>query len=741
MTFSEQVQPSHHVCFLYNTHADFLAQTIQFCLDGLQHNHKVVCHFVGDTSAELCRQVVGVSLPVNYNFVSTNEVITGLEREGIDVHAYLSGGQLLLQSEHSSYSENAVFDPRKALATYRFLMTTSRLDGFSGIRILADMAFVLGYLGLSRVEQLFEFESKLNLLHKEFPEFIGMCCFDTALFSSLLQKEAMQTHPIVACQNMYCKNNFYYVPPEKYLNANPTSSWLKNLDDRTQAETRLENTRSEMRQQIYDLNRALESNNVLSTKELFAQELNRQKQSLLSNISHEIRTPLTGILGGIDLLKSTTVSREQQEYLDFLVPSVRHLSHVLASILELDQEVVLRLSPTNLSSIIQFAIDDAKSITVGNRSEMQIAYTISDDVPELVVADDQRVKGILVNIISNSIKFSQFDCKIHITTDVIEKEEKVIKLGFKIVDNGIGIISGGSTSVFDTFWQNDQSSSKRYAGMGLGLAVTKSFITAMGGQISVSSEGLGTGTTVEFTIDVRVLETYDSTYSPLSGLSSSHSFDVQYPTSPPILSNLQRAFSSPSLQCTLLPTSPEIRSISQPLLSTSVVSLPKISLSQDTPPREPATEAKHPWRNKPSKFIALSAETVPESMISIPSVPKRISILLVEDNIINAKIIIQLLAKLGYVPDLARNGVEAVTATKEKEYDLIFMDLHMPIMDGFQATEEILNTSLTDPPLIVALTASVSELDKRKCERAGMVGHLSKPVSSLALQEILLSVT
>jgi len=263
-----------------------------------------------------------------------------------------------------------------------------------------------------------------------------------------------------------------------------------------------------------------------------------------------------------------------------------------------------------------------------------------------------------------------------------------VRLKVVVRDNGIGLSAMQRDSAFSPFFQADNSLSRLHIGTGMGLSICRLVVELLGGKMTAESDGKDKGTTITYTIRAEL--------PTVAEISSSS--DLLPP--PPVEEQMSPSPSPPT----------------SPLLSSLSLSLSEIFFPYNSP-----------------QHVSLPKQ-------ELEPLDKNMRILLVEDNQMNQKILLRLFNKLGTSPDLASHGDEAVELVKKQHYHIVFMDLHMPVCDGFEATRKILE--LPDPfhkPPIFALTASVSAEDKAKCIALGMKGHLPKPVSLKALLEVLSS--
>ena len=373
----------------------------------------------------------------------------------------------------------------------------------------------------------------------------------------------------------------------------------------------------------------------------------QSKSDFLANMSHEIRTPMNGILGMLLLLEGTKLDEEQKEFINSIRSSGNGLLLVINDILDLSKLEAGKLSIDNHAFSIEDIINEVCFLLDPQISSkgLTIKSEISENIPSAFMGDSLRLKQIIINLMSNAIKFSKEGViELSVSTKKCAQKPNYHFITVNVKDSGIGISQENQEKLFKPFSQVDSSISRKYGGTGLGLTICSQLIKQMNGTIKVVSQ-LNRGST--FTFSIPLIET------------SQHIDSKKYGQQQLVLENSELAKKNP------------------------------------------------------------------------------LNILVAEDNKINQVIAKKLFSKLGYDVDIVNDGAEALKTAMSKTYDIIFMDMQMPIMDGVSATQKIIESMPENYPAIIAMTANVLESDKQKCFDAGMVEFLAKPIDANKVIEVL----
>jgi len=509
----------------------------------------------------------------------------------------------------------------------------------------------------------------------------------------------------------------------------------------------------------------IKSNRSLIRSREKAQKASHAKSEFLANMSHEIRTPLNAIIGLTNLTLATDLNDIQKDYLTKTVSSSKNLLHLINDILDYSKieanKITLEKIPFELDeTLLQLGTMFGFS---AKEKDLELHFNIDPIVNNHLIGDPYRIMQILINLIGNALKFTK-EGFIHVNVNIEETFDKKVNLFIEVEDTGIGIDEKKQKKLFSKFNQADSSNTREYGGTGLGLSISKKLVELMGGEISVKSEK-GKGSRFNFNIIVDCIQDENAFLS--YDLKNENVLLVKYDLSSNSLNEMLEHIGLDvelSIDNENLITKLQTKSYDYILFDwmvddenslTSLRNIKKYCIDENTK----CYILTQIWEKeyvtniikvnnfldfkiflKPFSTSTLLNTLLHHSKIDIVEVENKVetfegSILLVEDNEINQMVARQNFKKFGLEVDTAINGEVAVKKVKENSYDMIFMDLHMPVMDGFKATSLIREFNNTIP--IVALSAAVMPEDLIKTKEAGMDKHLAKPLDLDEIKKVL----
>ena len=507
-----------------------------------------------------------------------------------------------------------------------------------------------------------------------------------------------------------------------------------------------------------------------------AESASRAKGEFLANISHEIRTPMNAVIGMTSILQDTPLTEDQHNYVETIRSSGNALLTLLNRVLDFSKiesgHMEIETAPFHLLD----AIEDSLVLLAPQAFEkgLEVGYLVAPGTPIELAGDQGRLRQILVNLIGNAVKFTSKG-EVMVSVSAEQRAEQLWQFQFTVKDTGIGIPAELVNRLFKPFSQIDTSTTREFGGTGLGLAISRRLAELMGGEMWVESNTSG-GSAFKFTIATTL------SADPVSGSSATtfpgHNILI-VSTIPSVFLIAKNILAPCQIEVLQVPTIFEAKTLlgaqqfrlvvidapvfgiennaisllraagqheSVPVLvlhsrgvnriSSPDVFLPGIyHLSKPLRSAQLVEAVKAAFEGRPLVFEKGAGSQIWDASLGQRS-PMRI--LLAEDHPVNQKMTKLMLSKFGYEAEVVSNGIEVVEAVRASEYDLVIMDLHMPLLDGLSASRQI--RALSDKirqPYIVAMTASASKSDRDLCHLAGMNGFLPKPVSPEALKATL----
>ena len=502
---------------------------------------------------------------------------------------------------------------------------------------------------------------------------------------------------------------------------------------------------------------------------LTALRANEAKSLFLANMSHEIRTPLNGIVGFTEILRSTDLTAEQDEFLAIIDKSSENLLSIINNILDLSK---IESNKIEIENIVFDAAEEFESAVEtyavsAAEKNIDLNYYMDPTISTKLKGDPTKIKEILINLLSNAIKFTSYGGEINLIIKKIHNEGDLNpKISFSVQDDGIGMTKDQQSRIFEAFSQADVSVTRKYGGTGLGLTISSQFVELMGGELELES-AKDQGTTFFFSLPLEEIISNEVNYIHAFNDITLGKYEQEIPTKLDNYLEDYFKFFGPSVKhfesissfkelidndiCknywididkakqNILDAIQNIDK-SKLIVITNVTSRSKIEeldIIQDNVIYKPVT------LSKIKNILIKSAATLPqitEESLSAHATKFDAKVLVTEDNIINQKLIKRILEEHGITVELANNGLECFEKRRENNYDLLFMDIQMPVMDGIEATHEILDYEEDEevPHIpIVALTANALKGDRERFLNEGMDEYITKPIETSELLYVL----
>lgn len=517
-----------------------------------------------------------------------------------------------------------------------------------------------------------------------------------------------------------------------------------------------------------------------------AEKATKAKSAFLANMSHDIRTPMNGVIAAAELAINEQLSPKLKQYIKMILTSSRSLLSLINDILDFSKieagKFIIESRPFMLDEIVERVVELFFNSASAKRIEFLVDF--DPETPRALAGDPLRLQQILTNLVGNAVKFTEKEGFILIGAKISELSNQHIELNMWVKDTGIGISEDYQKNIFEPFTQADDSETRRHEGTGLGLSICKGLVEMMNGRIWVESEP-GKGSTFSFTVRLKkqqqqpeklfmlppelknrhvlVVDDCKESRSIVARYLESFEFTSELAESGKkaltMVENEQKQGTPFDLVLIdRLITETDGLDISRRIRETSASPPPIIMMSSfagDTERAKTKSIGIQGFLAKPiyqstlfNAIMEALGKEIPKEFLPQRKVTKTditlykqrlkgFRLLVVEDNPINEQIAVAILENVGIIPDTAINGRKAVEKIIKNKYDAVLMDIRMPEMNGYQATQKIrTDLSMTDLP-IIAMTAHAMRGDKEKCLAAGMDGYVAKPVDqSLLFQEL-----
>ncbi len=656
-----------------------------------------------------------------------------------------------LTPEYSAINELKVAEDRSE----EFItILTDYINATGNILVVYKKDFTLEYSNSSQASDSYD-----NIVNC-YKHYAGRCtraCRECYIKQVFEEKIKISYEVIEEENNIYEMISFFPIF-DKHGNVRLVVCEHRNIFDKVESQKTLLELNEKERAMVTQLHEMVQARDIAKAE---AEHASKAKSLFLANMSHEIRTPINGILGFLALLKDYKMDETAKEYLNIISTSSESLLGVINDILDFSKIESGKMELEKVPFSIVTDIEAIADLYIAQAEEKKIELTCYIDplLPHKLLGDSLKIKQIMTNFLSNAVKFTPEYGSISLDVRCIYKENGIARVKFSVTDTGIGINNATKEKIFSPFAQGDTSITRRFGGTGLGLSISHSMLEMMNSQLELETKE-NNGSTFSFELSLKIID--DTDYI--------EKFDTNFKMfifdSKNGCGRVMQEYMS-SLNIKINDCNGDYNKITE---DTDYV---LIDSGKDIEHFK-ALFSKMPYKNK-VQYIAGSYSIYKNEISKIDGIShiflkpvtltrlknifknlvqksykedKKLSdidnqvmlkgnVLVVEDNPVNQKLMVIFLEKTGFNVTVAGNGQEAVDIVSSgKEFDIIFMDIHMPVMDGVSSTKEIRAKGINIP--IIALTANVIKEDMDNFIASGMNKHVAKPINFDKLQEVLL---